>query len=195
MMPVDITYSNTTSSSDILTSYITTFVTGFQSDEFIQSTLEFTVQPGIPILQFNIMCMITGLDSNTTMIHVNSACKFTHVMLRCIYSMIYEFGTVPFPPTNFIIGEEYHDTNETIVSLVWTPPQGSGPEFIVDNYSISISPVPPYQPVLNTVFSPPWNVTLLHNQEYTANITAHNCAGESTAVFLLIPEYSKISMQ
>ena len=89
--------------------------------------------------------------------------------------------------------EEYHDTNKTTVLLGWTPPQGSGPEVIVDNYSIALSPAPSYQSAVNTVSSPPWNVTLLHNQEYAANITAHNCAGESTAVFLLIPQYGKIS--
>ena len=76
MVPIaDITYSNITSGSDLLTSYISTSVTGFQSDQYIHSTLEFTVQFGIPILQINLMCAITSLGFNTTVVLVNSSCK------------------------------------------------------------------------------------------------------------------------
>ena len=74
---------------------------------------------------------------------------------------------------------------ETTFTINWDPPQGSGTEAVVDEYHISIVPTPPYHPVLNRVLSPPWNVTLTHNEVYTGNITAINCAGESTP--LLIP--------
>ena len=99
---------------------------------------------------------------------------------------------VPLPPTNFSISEEFHDNMMTTVTLDWAPPQGSGPEAIVDNYTISISPAPPSQPALSPVFSPPWNVTLSHNEVYSINLTAVNCAGESRAVTLPSIEFSKL---
>ncbi len=73
---------------------------------------------------------------------------------------------------------EYEDNTETIITLDWDPPQGIGPEAIVDNYTISISPTPPDQPAIDQD-SRPWNVTLGHTQLYTINATAINCAGES----------------
>ena len=102
------------------------------------------------------------------------------------------FCAVPLPPTNFSIVEEYPDVNETTVLLAWEAPQGSGTEFMVDTYSITISPEPPYQSVV-MLESPPWNVTLLHNQEYTANISSVNCVGESVIEVLSIDEFGKIS--
>ena len=101
------------------------------------------------------------------------------------------FNTVPLPPTDFSIVEEYHDNMETTVLLGWNPPQGSGPEFIVQNYSVEISPAPPYHPGVVILSSPPWNVTLLQNIEYTINITAMNCAGKSITIFLPV-ELGKI---
>ena len=106
--------------------------------------------------------------------------------------MVYTYCcTVPLPPTNFSIIEVYHDDRETTVSLAWNPPQGSGPEVIVQNYSIVLSPAPQYQSAVIIVSSPPWNVTLLHNQEYIINITSLNCAGESTPPVVLNVEFGK----
>lgn len=90
--------------------------------------------------------------------------------------------TGPLFPAEFGITNEYHDDMETTVTLDWDPPQGSGPESIIDNYTISILPLPPYQPNIVLVDSPPWNVTLTHNEDYTVNLTAVNCAGESETV-------------
>ena len=74
MMPVNITHYNTSSgSNNIMTPYISTSVTGFESDEYIHSTLEFTVQPGIPIDEFNLSCSIAGLGFNSTFTVVNSS--------------------------------------------------------------------------------------------------------------------------
>ena len=78
----------------------------------------------------------------------------------------------------------------TTITLDWDPPQGSGPEAIVDNYTVSISPDPPFQPTINHVILPPWNVTLTHNVEYTVYITAFNCFGESGRT-VLSRTYSK----
>ena len=74
MTPVNVTFFNN-SGSDDLTSYITTFVTGFKSDEYIHSTVEFRVQPGIPVNRFNLSCSITGLGLSITAVRVNSSCK------------------------------------------------------------------------------------------------------------------------
>ena len=58
--------------------------------------------------------------------------------------------------------------------------QGSGPERVVDYYIISISPEPLSHPVINSVYSSPWNVTVSYNTEYTATIKAVNCVGVSS---------------
>ena len=94
--------------------------------------------------------------------------------------------SVPLPPIDFRTTAEYHDSMETTVTLDWNPPQGSGPEAIIDNYTIYISPTPPYQPATVSLLSRPWNVTLAHNVNYTLNLTARNCAGESDSVVLYI---------
>lgn len=72
---------------------------------------------------------------------------------------------------------------ETTVTLYWSPPQGTGPEAVVDNYTISISPAPLYQPA-RMVVTPGSNVTLEHNVDYSINFTAINCAGESDPLVL-----------
>ena len=80
----------------------------------------------------------------------------------------------------------------TTVTLDWDPPQGSGPGTVVDNYTVSISPDPPYQPATNIVPSPPWNITLGHNVQYNINLTAINCAGSTEPVELSGIEFSKL---
>ncbi len=72
----------------------------------------------------------------------------------------------------------------------WDPPPGSGPEAIVDNYTITITPAPVFHPISNVIVAPPWNVTLDYNVIYTATITAFNCAGSSNILSSTI-EYSK----
>ena len=91
----------------------------------------------------------------------------------------------------FNISEEFHGNLETTVMLSWERPGGSGPEAVVDNYTISISPPPPYQPTTNLVRSSPWNVTLTHNVEYTINITAMNCVGRSGSTPLHTVEFGE----
>ena len=87
---------------------------------------------------------------------------------------------MPLLPTGFSIAEMYHDDMETTITLNWDTPQ----DFVVDNYTLSISPAPQYQPENNLVSLPPWNVTVSHNQVYTVNITAMNCLGSSGTAFL-----------
>ena len=92
---------------------------------------------------------------------------------------------VPLTPTNFNITEIYQGNMEATVTLDWDPPQ-EGPA-VVDNYIIFISPASPYQQERILVPSRPWNVTLAHNNiivQYTINLSAVNCAGESVHTFL-----------
>ena len=99
---------------------------------------------------------------------------------------------MPLSPSGFHIIKEYDSlvTNIT-VTFGWDPPSGTGPEAVVDHYSISLSPDPLSHPGLNVVNSPPWNATLLYNTEYTAIIIAENCAGESEPTILSYFEFSK----
>ncbi len=83
----------------------------------------------------------------------------------------------------------------TTVTLGWDPPQGSGPQTIVDNYTISISPVSPYQLERILISSSPWNITLQHNEVYSINLTAMNCAGESELAILFGVGFSEFIYQ
>lgn len=107
--------------------------------------------------------------------------------------LVYLFFPFPVPlsPASFIISREYHEDMETTITLEWDPPQGNGPESIVDNYTVSISPDPPYDPAINPTLLPPWNVTLTHNVEYIINVTALNCLGKSSPS-VLSKTYSKL---
>ena len=78
-----------------------------------------------------------------------------------------------------------------IVLLDWDPPTGSATEAVVDNYTISILPMPVSHPISNVVYSTSWNVTLDYNVIYNATITSQNCAGESEPVVLSIIQYGK----
>lgn len=98
---------------------------------------------------------------------------------------------VPLIPTGFNYTGEDHGMMDTTLIFDWDPPQGLGPEAIVDDYVISISPSPLSHPGTDVVSSPPWNVTLDHNTLYTINITAMNCAGEGDTFIAAEIEYRK----
>lgn len=61
----------------------------------------------------------------------------------------------------------------------------------MDNYIISITPMPVSHSFTNIIKSPPWNVTLDYNVVYTASAVAANCAGESSPNVLPDIEYGK----
>ena len=97
---------------------------------------------------------------------------------------------VPLQPSNLSIMSMSHGLMNTTFTFVWDqPPQGGGPESIVDNYTISITPSPPSDPNTTTLPFPPspFIVTLSHNQMYTLSLTAVNCAGQSEAL-TIVPE-------
>ena len=101
------------------------------------------------------------------------------------------FFLVPLTPTGFNITRTYHGVAETTFTIGWDPiPQGSGPEAIVDNYTIYISS-PAFGPVIIMTDSPPLNITLTHNVRYSVSITASNCARESDNLPLLDIKISK----
>ena len=79
----------------------------------------------------------------------------------------------------------------TTLTLDWNAPLGSGPQAVVDNYTLSISPTPLSHPGTIVVQNPPFNVTLAHNIAYILNITAVNCAGESETLTFPDIEYSE----
>ena len=99
---------------------------------------------------------------------------------------------MPQVPTGFGVTEQYPTITEKTVTFEWDPPQGMGPEVIVDYYWIFISPRPLSHPISNFVYSSPWNVTVDYNTIYSANITAVNCAGQSGTFVLPDSEYSKL---
>ena len=96
---------------------------------------------------------------------------------------------VPLMPTGLRVVQSYFTPENITVTFEWDPPQGLGPEVVVDYYRITISPAPLSHPSINSVNSSVWNVTLNYNAPYTANITAVNCAGESSFSSLQINEY------
>ena len=98
---------------------------------------------------------------------------------------------MPFVPVGFNFTGEYHQGMNTTLVFEWNPPQGLGPATVVDYYIISISPKPLSHPSTNVVSQSPWNVTLVHNTEYSINVTSVNCAGQGDTFTLAEIQYSK----
>ena len=104
------------------------------------------------------------------------------------------FFLVPLIPSGFnIIGQSFTVSNVTVM-FAWDEPLGSGPEAVVDNYIVTVSPSPLFPSANNTLPNTPLslNVTLDYNTTYVVSITAENCAGLSQAFTLPEFEYSKI---
>ncbi len=98
-------------------------------------------------------------------------------------------------PTGLMIGESFDELDNTTAMFKWDRPHGSGPEAVVDNYTITITPAPLSHPTSNVVFSLLWNVTLKYNVEYAATLMATNCAGDGGIITLSGIEFSKIINQ
>ena len=82
-----------------------------------------------------------------------------------------------------------------LLQFEWDEPQGSGPEAVVDAYTIVISPRPLF-PSLDALVVPNspqvLNAIVDFNTYYTTSITAENCAGESET--FLYPNVTRYSM-
>ncbi len=74
-MPINITFSNTTDRFDRLPNFFHTSLTGFMSEEYIESILQLTLQAGIPANQTKLECIIEGLGNDSIQIFVNSSGK------------------------------------------------------------------------------------------------------------------------
>lgn len=82
--------------------------------------------------------------------------------------------------------------NDTILTFNWDL---LGPEYSVDNYTITVSSSPLFYPRLYVGLSPPFNVTVAHNKLYLVNIAAVNCAGTGDTLLLPVIEFSKLHWQ
>ena len=82
-------------------------------------------------------------------------------------------------PTGFIITQETFFIASITLTFEWnTPTEFSGPETIVENYTLSIRNTAMSSYLVDEIVSTPWNVTdLSYNVEY--EITLTYCAGES----------------
>ena len=99
--------------------------------------------------------------------------------------------TVPLTPSGFNTSGRLDAIMNTIIKFEWDPPQGRGPDAVVDFYSISILPRPLSHFITSVAYSTAWNATIAYNVEYTVSITAVNCAGESNPFILPELEISK----
>ncbi len=98
----------------------------------------------------------------------------------------------PQAVTGFNITRDFSTNGDNTIVLEWDPPTGSGPDTIIDNYTVHIFPQPISHSISNTVFSSPLLVSINYGVKYTATITAENCAGRSTSSTLNDIEYGKL---
>lgn len=92
------------------------------------------------------------------------------------------FTLDPLAPTNFNITKTFEENLNISVQFEWGSPLGSGPEFVVDGYQLSVTAETDSVDV--NVTSDSWNMTLDYNVEYSASISSVNCVGESSRVLL-----------
>lgn len=99
----------------------------------------------------------------------------------------------PLPPTSLNITTRIERTSDTNVFFEWEPPTGSGPEYVIESYDISVMSEFGYDYINDTVSSPTWNTTLEYNEKYSVAVVSINCAGESEPIELediLFSEYA-----
>ena len=74
--PISVTiYPSDNSTGARLNDYITATLTGFRNNEFIHSTIEFTVHPDIPTDQIIVECSIDDLGNDTITLYIQKASK------------------------------------------------------------------------------------------------------------------------
>ena len=162
-------------------------------DENLASEIELTVLQNVSMNGTLLECKSEDLASENETVYVNTAGKILPRNLA-IYHIDGFTYTVPLIPSGFNITEEDFTVEDLTVTFEWDEPQGSGPEAIVDNYTVVITPMPLYPFGINVLpnFLLALNVTLDYNTSYMATITAENCAGMSeTYVYPLMIEYGE----
>ena len=192
-MSIAIRYDNTSilNNIDNLAVNINAFLIQYRSDEYIESIVTLTVLMNVNLNDTILQCTIADLDSMSTNVFVNTSGIILMSILFLVSLYSSSLSLVPLLPTGFNITREYYTTMDNTVMFEWDPPPGSGPEAIVDNYTITITPAPVSHPISNVVITSPWNVTINYNVIYTATISAVNCAGDSPSLTLSAIEYSK----
>lgn len=89
---------------------------------------------------------------------------------------------VPLIPFGFNITDQAYTTSNVTVHFEWDQPIGRASEVIVDNYYVTVSPMPLHPSLSDFVLpnSPlTFETVLNYNIVYTALIFAENCAGQS----------------
>ena len=90
-------------------------------------------------------------------------------------------GTIPSTPQSVLFSEVTNNSDTTVVTLQWDPPTGS----IVNNYTITVTPQPPFG-VVSPVTCNQTTLTLQYNVECMVTVRGSNCIGASdaaTAIF------------
>ncbi len=157
---------------------LTARLTQFSSGLNVESAIELTVLQNVSMNGTVLQCSSKVAILNET-VYVNTSGILLQFFtfwtkLSCVH-------TVPLTPSGFnITGVDYAITNVT-VTFEWDGAQGSGPEAIVDNYIVNITPRPLFPSSVNMLPNSQLalEVTLNHNTIYMASITAENCAGRS----------------
>ena len=101
-MPFNITYGHYTNlnSVDSLNYFITTTLTQYISDEYIESTLNMTVVADIPINQTQLECFIGDLGNNSVYVSVNISgklCMCSYTTANSIYKAIIILAIIQYP--------------------------------------------------------------------------------------------------
>lgn len=91
---------------------------------------------------------------------------------------------VPLPPINLSISEEYEDKQNITVTFEWNPANGTGAEYFVESYSVSLSSELEEYYYQESIHLEAINLTLDYNVNYTATVVSLNCAGESIPTLL-----------
>ena len=85
-------------------------------------------------------------------------------------------GTIPSTPQSVFFSEVSNNSDTTVVTLQWDPPTGS----IVNNYTITVTPQPPFG-VVSPITGNQTTLTLQYNVEYMVTVRGSNCIDTSDA--------------
>ena len=78
-----------------------------------------------------------------------------------------------------IVDQSLFTPSTASITLTWSASSGA------DNYTIMVTPLLPSEQSLVSTTSTSLQLTVLYNEEYSINITAHNCVGSNSTVVSL----------
>ncbi len=84
--PLSIMYNSTSMINNMnnLAMGVSTMLTQYRRDEYIESIIVFTVLMGVTFNQSNVRCSIANLDSMSTIVFVNTSGIYFYSYYRCI---------------------------------------------------------------------------------------------------------------